>query len=183
MYSYSGHLLLAAPHELDPNFVDAVILVVEHSDRGVVGLILNRPRKANRRFLRETRIGQACPAGIKTYFGGPVTGPVMAIHTDGWLADRRILPGGFFSSNEASIRTLVQHSKQPFKIFTGYSGWSPGQLEIEIAQGVWRVVRGTSEAVFSNNNQLWRNLYRQGFEMQLREMLALKYLRADRMLN
>ena len=45
MNSFQGHFLLAAPHQLDPNFVEAVILVVEHSNRGAFGLILNGPAK------------------------------------------------------------------------------------------------------------------------------------------
>ena len=178
-----GNLLLAAPHELDPNFVDTVILVVEHSERGVVGLILNRPREASRRFFQEGRVAQPFPAKMKLYFGGPVTGPIMAIHTEASMAERGVLPGVYFSSNETTIRALVQQAKRPFKVFTGYAGWTPGQLKKEIELGVWRVVPGTAEAVFSNNSQLWQNLYRRGFELQLREMLALKYLPADPMLN
>jgi len=183
MHSLCGHLLLAAPHELDPNFVDAVVLVVEHSDRGVVGLILNCPREANRTVSRAARIGQPFPGKIRTFFGGPVSGPAMALHSDRSLAEREILPGVFFSCNEASVRALLRKRKQPLKIITGYAGWAPRQLEQEIELGVWRVVPGTAEAVFSDNSQLWQDLYRQGFELQLRAMLDLKYLPADPMLN
>jgi len=183
MHCLTGHLLLAAPQELDPNFVDAVVLVVEHSDRGVVGLILNCPREANRPVSREARIGQPFPGKTRMFFGGPVSGPTMALHADKSLAEREILPGVYFSSNEASIRAVLRKKKQPLKVFTGYAGWAPRQLEKEIELGVWRVVPGTADAVFSDNSHLWQNLYRQDFEMQLRAMLDLKYLPADPMLN
>ena len=89
-----------------------------------------------------------------------MAGPIMAIHTDASIAECGVLPGVFFSSNETCIPALGQQVKRPFKVFTGYAGWAPGQLTREIELGVWRVVPGTAEAVFSNNSRLWQNLCR-----------------------
>ena len=77
MNSHEGHFLVAAPHALDSNFAGTVILVIEHSDKGAIGVILNRPKSkapANRKNSSE-RLSTA-----QFFSGGPITGPVMAVH-------------------------------------------------------------------------------------------------------
>ena len=59
MNSLQGHLLLAGPHQLDPNFVETVILVVEHADRGAFGVIVNCPRDRHDGIAR-----QPAPSGV-----------------------------------------------------------------------------------------------------------------------
>ena len=82
MKSLQGHFLVAAPHQLDPNFVEAVILVVKYGDRGAFGVIVNCPRDRHEGISQPRITKPRWPEGSGLYFGGPVAGPLMAVHTD-----------------------------------------------------------------------------------------------------
>ena len=175
MYSFQGQFLVAARHQHDPNFVETVILVVEHSDQGAFGVIVNCPRTTP----QIPRTEQPLSGKARLYFGGPVTGPLMAVHDDASFAEHEILPGVFFAGKEENVVPLMRQTKQPCKVFTGYAGWEPGQLEYEIEQRVWRVVPGTAERIFSKSDELWEELSKEVMERQLREMFNVKHIPAD----
>jgi putative transcriptional regulator len=180
MHSLQGHFLVTAPHQLHPKFVETVILVVEHGDQGTFGVILNCPKEwgSCERMPQRHSLGKA-----RMYCGGPVIGPLMAVHTDESCAEIEILPGVFFAGKEENVVSLMRQTKQPYKVFTGYAGWSPEQLEYEIEQGVWRIAPGTAEQIFASGGDLWEELSRQVLELQLREWHNLKHIPADPQLN
>jgi putative transcriptional regulator len=179
MHSFQGHFLVAAPWQHDPNFVETVILVVEHSDRGAFGVILNCPRERRQISPRQRRTERSVPVKARMFSGGPVTGPLMAVHADRAFAEREILPGVFFAGKEKNVVPLIRQSKHPYKIFMGYAGWGSGQLEYEIEQGLWRVVPATAEQVFSVNDKLWEQLSRQVFEMQVQSLFNISHVPAN----
>jgi putative transcriptional regulator len=180
MHSLQGHFLVTAPHQLDPNFVERVILVVEHGDRGTFGVILNCSRELGscERMSQRHSLGKA-----RMYCGGPVIGPLMAVHTDESCAEIEILPGVFFAGKEENVLPLMSQTKQPYKVFTGYAGWSPEQLEHEIEHGAWGIAPGTAEQIFSSSSDLWEELSRQVYKMQLHEWYNLKHIPGDPQLN
>lgn len=179
MHSFQGEFLVAAPWQHDPNFVETVILVVEHSDQGAFGVILNCPRERQQISPQERRTERLSSGKAQMFSGGPVTGPLMAIHGDRSLAEREILPGVFFSGKEEKVISLVRQTKHPYKIFTGYAGWGSGQLEYEIEQGVWRVVAATTDQIFSISDTLWKQLSRQVFEMQVQSLFHINHIPLD----
>ncbi len=183
MDSLRGDFLVAAPYELDPNFIETVILVLEHSDKGGFGVILNRPAERKPSFSWESRNRPLLPGRPELYSGGPVTGPYLAVHTLESYAEREILPGVYFSGQEKNVLAITQREAQPCKIFVGYSGWAAGQLEYEIEKRVWRVVPGTADVVFTGHAELWRELSRQFCERQLRAMLHVKHFPTNPLLN
>ena len=181
MNTLQGHFLVAAPHQLDPNFVGTVILVIEHSDKGAIGVILNCPKKqadCKHRKNSSERLSTALFCS-----GGPVTGPLMALHAKASLGEQQVLPGVFFSMEEKNVWKLMHHVEQPLMIFYGYAGWGAGQLEYEVEQGTWRVLPATPEQIFSVNRDLWEQLSRQASRQQLRIMFKLKHIPADPLLN
>jgi putative transcriptional regulator len=183
MQSLQGHLLVAVPHQLDPNFVQTVILVVQHSDQGAVGLILNCPREQSHGDLGQSKAERRSGNKANLYFGGPVTGPLMAMHCDPSLGEIEILPGLFFSGGEENVLAAMRQKRQPCRIFAGYAGWGPKQLEYEIDQGAWRTVEATVERVFSHSEDLWYELHGEAVETMFRAMLHLRYIPSDPMLN
>jgi putative transcriptional regulator len=183
MNSLQGHLLLAAPHQLDPNFVEAVVLVVEHADRGAFGLIVNCPRDRHERTSRQRSTNPRRSKGCRPCFGGPVAGPLMAVHTDESFAEIEVLPGVFFAGREKNVRALMRSREQPCKLFTGYAGWGPGQLEHEVEYGIWRVIPATAVKIFSTADNLWERLLRQAFDSLLRVMCNIKHIPSDVSLN
>ena len=70
MNSLQGHLLVAVPHQLDPNFVETVILVVAHTNRGAMGVILNRPKPPRRQPLFQRRQAAATARNLASISAG-----------------------------------------------------------------------------------------------------------------
>ncbi|MGA2616781.1 MAG: YqgE/AlgH family protein [Thermoguttaceae bacterium] len=184
MDTLQGHLLVAAPHQLDPNFARTTALVVQHTDRGAFGLIVNcRERERPGLFWQRAPKRRRLVGRRRPYFGGPVAGPLMAVHTDPFLAEIEILPDVFFTANEKHILTLVRQLQQPYKVFAGYVGWGAQQLDLEVAQGIWRSMPATADYVFSARTDLWDELSRQIFELVLHSVFHIKHIPQDPLLN
>ncbi|MGO9108144.1 MAG: YqgE/AlgH family protein [Thermoguttaceae bacterium] len=183
MHFLQGQLLVAVPHQLDPNFVQTVILVLRHSDQGAFGLIINCPRERSNGALLQTKSRRRSFKKANLYFGGPVTGPLMAVHRDRSLGEIEILPDLFFSGNEENVLAVMRRKRQPCRIFVGYTGWAPRQLEYEIDRGAWRTLEATAERVFSRSADLWHELHREALETMYRGIFHLRYIPSDPMLN
>ena len=183
MKSLQGYFLLAAPHQLDPNFVEAVILVVEHTDRGAFGVIVNCPRHRHKRISQQRSARPRRAKGLNPCFGGPVSGPLMAVHRDKCFAEIEVLPGVFFAGRGKNVRALLRSREQPCKVFRGYVGWGRGQLEHDVQYGVWRVIPATAARIFSRGDDLWETLLRQAFDSLLRFVCNIKHIPIDASLN
>ncbi len=183
MMSLQGRFLVAAPHQLDPNFVQAVILVIEHADRGALGVIVNRPRDRHEALSRRRSAKPRWPEGPKLYFGGPVTGPRMAVHTDELFSEIEVLRGVFFAGRRENVHALARSREQACKLFTGYTGWGPGQLELEVENGIWRATAATAAEIFSSGDNLWERLLRQAFDSLLAVMCNIRHIPSDASLN
>jgi putative transcriptional regulator len=183
MNSYEGHLLVASPHLLDPNFVKTVVLLVQHSDQGALGVVINRPISKTVKELW-SEVGDApCESGQPVFLGGPVPGPLMAIHADASLAELEILPGLFFAAKKAHLDRLVGRGDQPFRIFVGHAGWGPGQLEHELQEGAWLTTPATADCVFRDPEDLWAEVSKHVGESLLQTMLKIKHLPPDPSMN
>ena len=82
MKSLAGNLLIASPFLGDQNFNKSVVLIIQHTEEGAFGLVLNRP--TNFRMADVWDIvsdDEPCPADAVIHYGGPVEGPLMALHT------------------------------------------------------------------------------------------------------
>jgi putative transcriptional regulator len=182
MKSLQGHFLVATAHQLDPNFAQAVILVAGHTERAAFGVIVNDPSGKRGRLPRPEPV---CFPGTKArlFCGGPVTGPLMALHMKASLGERQLLPGVFFSRKERNVLRLMWRGERQCRIFTSYAGWGSGQLDYDVEQGLWRVVPATPEQIFSDAGDLWGQLSRQASGLQLRTMLNIKHIPADPLLN
>jgi putative transcriptional regulator len=160
--SLSGKLLIASPRMAD-YFHRTVILLVEHSDQGAFGLVLNRPS--------ETTVGEASPELAELigdshflHVGGPVQpNAVTAIgeHPDPATATKLIVGAvGMVDLDEPPELLRV-------RVFAGYAGWGPGQLERELEQEAWIVDEALPDDPFAEGD-LWADvLGRKGGEFAL----------------
>ena len=138
MDSARGQLLIAGPALLDPNFWRTVVLVIEHTDEGALGLVLNRPS--------ETTVGEAVPSSsswststTRCYIGGPVQPSALIVLGEFEEPDRR-------GADRLRRRRRARHRRRPRsrrssvrrgRAFVGHAGWGPGQLDDEIERGDW----------------------------------------------
>lgn len=156
-----GELLIANGSLFDPNFRQAVVLVAEHGDEGALGVVLNRPGS----FTVVEAAPALAPLASPTeaiYLGGPVqpdAAVVLAEASDpdalstvvfggvGVLGD---IPGE--GGGEGVLRA---------RIFAGYAGWGPGQLENELAESSWIVEPAEPDDVFTEEPEmLWAKVLR-----------------------
>lgn len=172
--SLRGHLLIAAP-QLSDYFRRTVVLVVEHSDDGAMGLVLNRPT--------ESEVTEAVPSLAPLVDGDDVVhagGPVQP--------DSVLVLGDFEQPDEAGTRVAgtlglldPEHADAEMsrvKVFAGYAGWAPGQLDEELAQEAWITEPVAPDDPFSDED-LWSSaLTRKGGQYAL-----LAYMPADPTLN
>lgn len=138
MESLKGSLLFSSPALFDPNFRRTVILVGEHGEEGAMGVVLNR--------ASETTVGEAVPelvdvAGADTpvYIGGPVQPRavlVLAEFDDPSAAATMVVGDVGFARADGDLEHLA-HTTRRARVFAGYSGWSPGQLEAELEEDSW----------------------------------------------
>jgi len=155
MKSTNGHFLVASPHLSDGNFYHSVVLMIQHDDEGAFGVVLNRPSKKTISDLWDL-VDEApveCTQAIN--IGGPVPGPLIALHTREEHGETEILPGVFFSSSKEAILPLMAASQSPLRLFVGYSGWGGGQLDGELEAGGWLTTPASREDVFANPGELW----------------------------
>ena len=179
MQSLSGHLLVASPELLDPNFVRAVVLLIQHTGEGAFGVVLNRPAGNTIRELWEEIGDGVCKSRGHVNMGGPVSGPLIALHTDESLSEMEILPGLHFAAERDHLEELVSQKDHFFRIFVGHSGWGGGQLEGELKEGSWLTTPATVDYVFHDEEDLWKKVTRTIGESVLTSALRIKRVPAD----
>lgn len=161
----SGMLLVATPALRDPNFVDTVVLLLDVTDEGALGVVLNRPSQVLvADVLEPWRDVVAEPEVL--FRGGPVC-------TDGALGvaqlrDPEEVPVGWrpvagllgMVDLDTPIE-LVNDSLTAMRVFAGYAGWGAGQLAGEVEEGSWYVVSGQAADAFRGDTSgLWRDVMR-----------------------
>jgi len=156
MKSLQGQLLVAVPHLPDLNFFRSVVLVLQHDDQGSAGLVLNRPTRLGIRDLWSDLEGDTAAAEGVIHFGGPVTGPLMALHDSLALAEAQIVPGVFLSIDRNNVNQLVAQDRHRLRVFSGYSGWGASQLDREVDAGGWLMADASADHVFDPPEDLWK---------------------------
>jgi putative transcriptional regulator len=156
-----GQLLLDSGQLGGSFFQRTVVLVCRHDTEGAFGLILNRSTK--------NKVGEMIVADLPDalkesplYLGGPVQPTALSfLHTDNFIPDADVLPN---LSLEHSLDMLIEigESFSPAKkvrLFAGYAGWSPGQLEEELKRKAWLTFPASLELVFETPpEQLWQKI-------------------------
>lgn len=183
MESLEGHLLVASPQLMDPNFARTLVLLIQHSQEGALGVVVNRPSgKSIQELWREVG-SEPCHSRLPVYVGGPVPGPLMSLHTRPNLAEAEPAPGVFFAAKKQHLDALVLDEEPTYKVFIGHAGWGAGQLESELRQGAWRTLPAAAEHVFSTDEQLWETVFRQLGQDILKSILNVQELPPDPTVN
>ncbi len=153
-----GRILLSEPLLSDTYFKRSVVLLTEHSDKGAVGFVLNKPVDLP---LNEV-LADFPDFNAQVYIGGPVAkDTIHFLHTLGELIPNsvhvmdNIYWGGDFDSLKELINEGIVEPAQ-VRFFLGYSGWSPNQLEGEIEENAWLVTRVESEKIMSADKNIWK---------------------------
>jgi putative transcriptional regulator len=170
----SGRLLVASPRLGDPNFERTVVLVLDHGAHGALGVVLNRPTGLPVDEILDTwhDEAEAVPPGV-VFKGGPVS-PDAVIGLARTEARAAEVPSRLILDGVGTVDLAVAPGDQPLtvdgvRMFAGYAGWSPTQLEAELGEGAWIVVEAFAADVFTASAEaLWHDvLQRQGGDVAL----------------
>lgn len=151
-------ILLVARAELpDSNFKDAVVLVMNNIAPAPAGLIINRPTRiaVSSLFPDVERLAEL---DDKLYFGGPVKITTVSFVFRADAPPERAIEvsdGVYLSTDEELLRKLLAREKpmEGLRMFIGYSGWGPGQLQAEIARGDWTLAPAEKGAIFEHKSE------------------------------
>jgi putative transcriptional regulator len=169
--SFKGQLLLDGGKLSGSFFHRTVILLCQHDPEGAFGLVLNRST--------DNKVGEMVvadlPESLKDqalYLGGPVQPTALSfLHTDTCLSEANVMSNLNLSHSLDSLVELGQgfSTTQQIRVFAGYAGWGPGQLEDEMKRKAWLLHPANLEAVFTTNPaNLWRTILNQkGWQYRL----------------
>lgn len=152
MVGTSPGFLIAMPSLRDPNFVETVVLMLEHNTDGAVGLVVNRPFPGSPQVVCSgLGISWADDTLGDIRLGGPVrTQAGCIVHPPGRsFADTQLLsPGIAVSTSREALEELVTLADCPFRLMLGYAGWGSGQLEREMTEGTWLLAPASPTVLF-----------------------------------
>lgn len=177
-----GRLLVAAPSLQDPNFARTVVLLLEHNEGGTLGVVLNRPTDQDlSAVLPQWELFAAQPAAL--FRGGPVDpdaavclGTTTGAAVAGWQGVLGALGVVDLSQDPDELAGRIA----AVRVFVGYAGWGPGQLDVELDEGAWFVVDAEAADVFAvAPERLWSQVLRR----QPGDLALLATFPADPSLN
>lgn len=150
-----GDFLIATEILTDPNFAGTVVLLCEHDEQGSLGLVLNRPLEVQLPELITEGDAQSCAAAV--HWGGPVKGDALHALKDGPPGPDaiEIIPNLSFGGR---LEDLIEawNSGIDVRFYLGYAGWEAQQLEGELAEHAWHVMRARPNEVFPERPEtLW----------------------------
>ena len=155
MSNLVGSFLIARASLRDGFFCRSVILMLQHGPEGAFGLVLNRP-------------AQSEDLPFPVFIGGPckMDGLLMIHGCENWIesdaeSKMEVSPGIFLGTTaQFEKATEAEENEQGrFRVFTGYAGWGPEQLESEMQQGAWIVLPANGEVLFETPvDELWEKL-------------------------
>lgn len=158
MDTLRGRLLISNGSLFDPNFRHTVVLVVEHGEDGALGLVLNRPAPAT---ISESvpQLSDLVDAQDNIYIGGPVqpeAAVILAEFNPTSVPDEQLL-ANISLVGEVDLENTAGITRA--RVFGGYSGWGPGQLESELEHNDWFVEPARAEDVFTDDPaHLWHQV-------------------------
>ena len=160
----AGMFLVATPELLHSAFDQTVNLLLDHGSQGAVGVVINKPSP-----IPFSQVLVAPPEQTKwpekLYWGGPVSSGTLHLllktneRSKGML---KMVEDLYWVHDSERLETIL---KQGFpngeaRVYAGYSGWAPGQLEDEILRGSWKILEADVESVFNpDSGKIWKELF------------------------
>ncbi|BCF98083.1 UPF0301 protein [Paraburkholderia sp. PGU19] len=152
----TNQFLIAMPNMADPTFSGTVVYLCDHSERGALGLVINRPTDIDLQALFnriDLKLEIEPLLHVPVYFGGPVQterGFVLHDATESTYTSSMQVPGGLEMTTSKDVLEAVASGKGPqrFLLTLGHAGWGAGQLEDEISKNGWLTVQADPKIVF-----------------------------------
>lgn len=161
---FKGDLLISEPFFADPFFKRSVVLLIEHSEQGSLGFIINKPID----IKLNDALDDFPEFDAKVFFGGPVKRDnLYYIHTLGSRLEGsfEVCPGIYWGGDFEMLKELIRRgevSPDQIRFYVGYSGWNPNQLDYEMKEHSWLVVNSNVNYVMNDHaDLLWSNILKE----------------------
>ena len=168
MSSLAPCFLLSMPQLVDPNFSRTVVLLCKHNEDGALGLVVNRPLVTTGRVTVKLDPPVSTDRELQVWVGGPVEPQRSWVlvgdepDDEDELAGMRIAERLYLSTSPDLLRRLLEPSPPVLaRLFVGYSGWGPGQLEAELEASAWLMSDVDRDLIFETPaDKLWETAIR-----------------------
>ncbi len=165
-----GTFLVAARSLRDPNFAQTVVFLIDYDAQGAFGLIIDRPTRHTLAELWPEITGLTAHS---VHFGGPVfpNRLLFLLRSNGTPQGmRQVIPGVHLGSDELILKRIIANGEEEFRVYAGYSGWAPGQLDNEIDRGDWHIVPAERRFIFDPRPaEVWEELI-QRIDIQIAQL-------------
>ena len=175
MTSLKGQLLVSSPEMVNDDFAETVVILVEHTDDGAYGLVLNQPTDLTVEDAWAQSHDSPCDIDASVYAGGPCGEFLTALHTEQAMSNIEVAPGIFYTQETVKLSQLVEQLVDPIKFFVGFAGWGEGQLEAELKEGLWLKSPAAVEEIFTYGDELWPSLVKKIHGEKMISMLKIKH--------
>jgi putative transcriptional regulator len=158
----NGLFLVAKPTLGDPNFAKTVVLVTQTEDASTVGVIINRPSPLElEKFLSDEF--ETKNYRDRIYFGGPVMRQaIVAVYRSETVpaaAAFHVLKNVYLTMHADNLKLLLANPDAQYRLYAGFSGWAPRQLESEFMRDGWFVLPADAAMLFRKSaDGLWEEL-------------------------
>ncbi len=158
-----GRFLIAGRRLLDPNFRETVVLLIRYGTTGAMGVVINRPMQVKLSDVLPD-IKELKGRQETLYLGGPVEpAKMLFLMKSAKTPPESMLIFGdvYLSASRDELRRLAKstNTQEKFRIFAGYAGWAPRQLESECGRGDWHVLDADAETLFDRKaSEIWPEL-------------------------
>jgi putative transcriptional regulator len=158
-----GQLLVASPSMGEPLFHRTVILIVQHNEGGALGIVINQPFEERSIASLLEGIGKGDPGvegKVRIFAGGPMEPTIgFVVHSTDYRRPETLdIDGRIAMTSSPEVLRDIGHKKGPKKslIAFGYTGWGPGQLEVELARHDWFTIPEDPKLIFDDvREKVW----------------------------
>ena len=158
-----GKFLVASRRLRDPNFKETVVLLIDYGQDGAMGLVINRPSQIKLATVFPD-IKELKERKDSLFVGGPVAVNQMLLLVGTPQVpeeSQAVTQDVYISSSWKVLERLMKNAAKDerFRIFAGYAGWAPNQLDFEKSRGDWHVLKADAETVFDKKpSEIWQEL-------------------------
>lgn len=176
-----GSFLVASPSLQNNPFNQTVVFVLQNDSQGTFGAVINRPAD-NEMVANWSKTTGLEIARNNMIQGGPLSGPIVAIHQHKPLAEVEICDGVCLSVDAKALQQLTRQDSQ-YRIVLGIAGWAQQQLSTEIDSGLWYHLVVDPTHVFDDHSMMWENFVREFGRQTLGHIIDQKHFPVNPALN
>lgn len=167
-----GKLLVASPFIEHHEFDQSVILVLHISDTTTFGVGLNQLADPRVVAAWQKVTGKSFDNSVMVQ-GGPLGGPVVAIHPFEQIAEQCLVDGVYLSTDSKLLDQLLDAPETSYRIAFGHAAWDHDQLADEIEQGFWFPLSADALEVFDSPEEIWSNSIRRYGRQSISEVTGI----------